>query len=116
MQRKVDMFADYPPHVLQRFKQFHLANPEVYEEFKRLANQMKRTGRKQYSAETIINVMRWHFEIKSTDTFKLNNDFKPLYARLLAWECPEFSEFFEFRKVRSQGIGSLEERERIGAN
>jgi len=106
-------FKDYPKEVLGKFKAYHLRNPKVYEEFKRLAFQMKKTGRKKYSAEIIINVMRWHLDLKTTgDVFEINNDFKPLYARLLIYHFPEFTRFFEFRKVRSKGVGSIEERER----
>jgi hypothetical protein len=108
-------FGDYPATVLAKFKRYHEKNPQVYEEFKRLAFQMKKTGRRKYSAEIIINVMRWHMDLKTSgDVFEINNDFKPIYARLLIYHYPEFQKFFEFRKVRSKGIGSQEQKEREG--
>lgn len=105
------LFEGYPKHVLDRFSEYHRENPQVYQAFKDLAFEMKRTGRKKYSAEVIINVLRWNYDLGTTgDVFKINNDFKPLYARLLVYYYPEFENFFEFRSVRSKGIGSHYER------
>lgn len=106
-------FTGYPSSVLERFKAYHAKNPNVYQEFKKLAFQMKETGKRKYSAEVIINVLRWHVDLKTSgDVFEINNDFKPLYARLLVHHYPEFDKFFEFRKVKSRGIKSEEQRNR----
>ena len=108
----MNLFDGYTETVLAKFKEFHLANPAVYDEFRKLAIAIKNTGRAHYSAEIIINTIRWHRDLQTTgEVFKLNNDFKPLYARLLAYQFPEFLEFFEFRKIRSQGVGSIYERD-----
>lgn len=94
------LFDDYPPHVIDGFKKFHLANPEVFREFKRLAFQMKTTGRESYGAQSIVEVLRWHRNIETTgDEFKINNNFVALYARLMIHYHPEFRGFFELRKV-----------------
>jgi len=108
-------FKGYPKKVLGRFREYHKSNPHVYRLFKKLAFEMSETGRKQYSAEVIVNVMRWHHDLNSKgDPFKINNDFKPMYARLLVHRHPELGEFFHFRRVRSLGIKSEEQREREG--
>lgn len=107
-------FEGYPKSVILKFRDYHNSHPKVYKLFKQYANQMKESGREHYSAEIIINQIRWHHDIKSNgaDVFKISNDFKPLYARLLVYKFPEFKDFFQFRQVRSLGIGSEEERER----
>jgi len=111
--QKVEGFDHYPKSVLDRFKKFHETNPQVYREIKKLAFKMSKTGRKKYSIEIIINVLRWHTDLKTEgDVFELNNDFKPIYARLLVYHHPEFKGFFEFRRPTSKGIKSEEQRER----
>lgn len=108
-----DLFDHYPKASLERFKKYHAENPQVYEKFRELAIEMRANGRRKYSAEIIINVMRWHFDLKTKgDVFEINNDFKSIYARLLVYHHPEFASFFEFRKVRAKGIKSDEQRER----
>lgn len=105
-----ELFSHYPTMTLERFKHFHKLNPHVYEEFKRLATKMRATGRKCYSAQAIIYVLRWEFDLKTTgDVFQINNDFTSIYARLLVYNHPEFSEFFEFRKMPNAGIKSQEQ-------
>ena len=108
-------FKGYPKSVIRKFKKYHDENRHVYRKFRELAFEMHQTGRERYSAETIINVMRWHHDLSTTGKpFKISNDFKPLYARLLVNKHPEFEGFFQFKKVTSRGIGSEEEREANG--
>jgi hypothetical protein len=107
------LFDGYPPIVLERFKEWHHQNPHIYQQFKQLAYKMLATGRKRYSARTIMEVMRWHYDLKTTgDVFEVNDNFTPIYVRLLIHNHPEFSEFFELRAVRSRGISSEEHRRR----
>jgi len=67
---------------------------------------MAKTGRKKYSSELIINVIRWHIDLdtRSTDEFKINNNFKSFYSRLFVAQNPEFRSFFEFRSKIKKGI------------
>jgi hypothetical protein len=107
------MFSGYPVSVLRRFNEWHGANPHVYQQFKTLAFQMLKTGRQRYSARTIIEVMRWHYDLETTgDVFELNDNFTPIYVRLLIHHHPEFTNFFELREVRSRGVFSDEQRRR----
>lgn len=110
------LFADYPKSVLARFKAFHAANPHVYRKFAELARQMASTGRPRYSARTIVEVMRWHFDLGTTgDPFEINGDFVPIYVRLFIYNNPQYLAFFELRRIRSRDRKSQEEREREGA-
>jgi hypothetical protein len=107
------LFADYPQSVLRRFEDFHNANRNVYAEFARYAREMRETGRKRYSAQMIVGVLRWHRDLKTRgEVFKINNDFIPLLARLLIWHHPEYASFFSLRVVRSRGVGSDEQHKR----
>lgn len=114
MSRAELFFKGYPHPVLERFRAFHKANPQVYAQFKRNALLMK-ARRPRYSARTIMEVIRWNTDLRTSgDVFDINNDFIPIYVRLLIYHRPEFEGFFELRRVRSRGIGSEEEREREG--
>jgi hypothetical protein len=93
------LFDGYQPVVLDRFKDWHRANPHVYSHFKQLAFKMKATGRQRYSARTIMEVLRWHYDLKTVgDVFEINNNFTPLYVRLLIHNHPQFTDFFELRR------------------
>lgn len=109
----LDPYADYPSNVVVRFKTFHQKNPHIYKEFTALAYDMRNTGRTRYSGRTIIEKMRWDYDIKTKgDVFKVNDDFVPIYVRVLIHERPEFETFFELRRVRSKGIISDEQYRR----
>ena len=75
---------------------------------------MKVTGRKRYSARTIMEVLRWHYDLKTAgNAFEINDNFTPIYVRLLIYHYPEFDGFFELREIRSVGRFSDEERRRM---
>jgi hypothetical protein len=110
-----ELFDGYPAPVLARFKKFHTENPQVYKSFKARALRMHATGREKYSARTIVEVMRWHYDIRTTgDVFEINDDYVPLYARLFLYHHFDMLGFFELRTVKSRGIRSEEERRRRG--
>lgn len=99
--------------LVSKFVDFHLKNPHVYEAFTKLANQMRQTGKKQYGARTIVEIIRWQIDLKTTDNvFRFNNDFSPLYARLLMAADPNFVDFFELRRMKSKRHTSWEELKR----
>lgn len=109
------VFSDYPESVIKRFERFHSETPEIFEIFKKLSFKMLYAGRKKYSARTIFEVLRWNADLSGRkDPFKINNDFIPMYKRLLANQHREFEDFFEFREVKSKGIMSDEEKKRRG--
>lgn len=108
-----ELFQHYPKKLLEEFKVFHKNNPDIYEEFGRLAHRMKTTGRKKYSSKMIINVLRWERDLRTTgDVFKINDKFQSIYGRLFVYHNPEFKDFFEFRVRECRGIPSEEERKR----
>ena len=99
--RAADLFGDADPELLARFKEFHNANPVVYDLFREKALQMLLTGRGKYSAWVIIQVIRWESDLRTKgDLFKVNNDFIALYARLLIYRDRAFEDFFEIRQMK----------------
>lgn len=87
--------------ITRRFREFHEANPEVYRLFKFYALQLWNSGHRKGGAKMIWERLRWEFMRKHATNgtnFKLPNDFTADYARMLADELPQFSEFFSFRQ------------------
>ena len=88
----------------ERFAEFCEANPDVFEEFKRLAWEDRLAGCKRISADELCHVLRRKFRHKQPDSrgYTLNNDFTALFARKLIAEDGSFAAFFETRKRRAE--------------
>lgn len=101
IKRDSSIFDGIDKNLLKRFKEFHEKNAFVYQEFYKLSAKMKSNGRRKYSAWTIINKIRWDYDLKTKgDVFKINNDFIALYARLVIYNYPELSDFFSLREMK----------------
>lgn len=111
------LFPHTDPTLVERFASYHAAHPNVYAEFVRRAKAMRRAGREHYSQWTIVQAIRWHHDLQSTEPFKINNDFIALYARLMIHDHPTFADFFELRAMKASGRAvSNEEAERRRAS
>ena len=82
---------DFWPH--------HRANPHIYEAFNRIAHALIRRGWKRGSAYLVFERIRWESAVRTRneDTYKLNNNFRPDYARLWLARNPEFPTWLEVR-------------------
>jgi hypothetical protein len=86
----------------QRFIAFHKANPAVYSALRSMALGIKRQGTARYGIAGLFEVLRWRYAMQTSgDPFKLNNNFRALYARLLMDNEPELADFFEVRERRA---------------
>lgn len=75
------------------------ANRHIYTEFEKRALAMAKTGRKRYSARTIVEVMRWETDLQDSDKqFRINDHYTPGMARyfLERWE-KTYPGFFRLR-------------------
>lgn len=80
------------------FQQFHEENPHVYTQLVALANQAYDRGRKKIGIGMLFEVMRWnHLISTSGDKFKLNNNHRAYYARLIMEDHPHLAGIFETR-------------------
>lgn len=81
------------------FLEYHAANPHVWAEFERRALAMIAAGRRRYSARTIVEAIRWHFDSTTTtgDGFKINDHHSAFYARLFVAKHTEHREFFSLK-------------------
>jgi len=85
---------------LEEFWKFHSDNPNVFHLFADVALKTKRSGRDRYSIQAIAEVVRWQTDIETIDQhFKLPNNTRAYYARLLMHEFPSLKNFFNTRPV-----------------
>lgn len=83
----------------ERFTQFHESNPLVYATLRRLARQwIARTGRHKLGISALFERSRWEIALATSDPdFKLNNNYRAFYARLLMKQEPDLRDLFELR-------------------
>lgn len=85
------------------FQRFHAEHPEIYRELCRLARNLKSQGLEKYSIVGIYEVIRFNDAYSNTGEkpFKLNNNYRSRYARLIMENEPDLQGFFETRELRT---------------
>ena len=95
--------------ILDKFVEFHLENPHVWELFKRFTFEMINRGKQHYSVNAVIERIRWHSDIETTgDDIKIGNNFRAHYARLFHLAFPNRDGFFFTRKLTSEEAPALD--------
>jgi hypothetical protein len=89
-------FNDTPA---EKFEAFHAANPKVYAILLRLAREWVATfGQTKLGIATIYEAARWQISLATNDPkYKLNNNFRAYYARLLMTENGDLDGLFDVR-------------------
>ncbi len=91
----------FRPALEQQFQQFHAKNPHVYEALRTRALRAKRKGFRP-GIGCLFEVLRWSYGLTTEgDDFKLNNNYRAFYARMLMDQEPELEGFFELRRQRA---------------
>lgn len=96
-----------PPSVSVRHSQldadfwaFHRANPHVYDTLVRLAREAKANGRRKAGIGMLWEVLRWQYFLRTTTVdFKLNNNLRSRYARLIMRQESDLHGFFDVRSL-----------------
>lgn len=85
----------------REFWAFHTAHPEVYDELVRLCRDLKSRGYHRFGIATVYEVTRWRSMMKygSGNGFKLNNNHRAFYARLIMKREPDLGTVFNTRKL-----------------
>jgi hypothetical protein len=88
----------------ERFLDFHAANPWVYDELVLLARRAKRRGLKKIGIDVLFGNLRWRQAIRTSGDqgFKMNNDFRSRYPRLIMDQEPDLEGFFEVRALKAR--------------
>ena len=82
------------------FKSFHKHNPHVYDQLKTLALRLKSVGVKSYGIKALFEILRFNALLSVDNNFQLNNNYAPLYARLLMKQEPDLAGFFKLRALQ----------------
>lgn len=88
--------------IQQRFELFHRANPWVYRALEHLVIEHLSRGRKKLGIGMLFEVLRWEWAKSTTGSdFKLNNNYRSRYVRLLLERHPEWDGVFELRSLQA---------------
>lgn len=105
-----DLFAQRPVFekpaaartIQEQFQAFHEANPWVLEALVRLARDYQRRGARRVGIGHLFEILRWQFSVATQgDEFKLNNNYRSRYARLIAAVHPQLADLFETRELKA---------------
>lgn len=94
-------FETQPQTLQEKFVNYHLRNPRVYEHLVRLARRAKAAGKTSVGIGHLWEVMRWETWIEGNDSLKLNNSYRSRYARLIMDREIDLAGFFETRKLQA---------------
>ncbi len=103
MRKRRPQSPPMPSHLslnARAFIAYHRANPEVYAELRDLARKARAAGHRTYSIATLFEVVRWERSLRaaSSDGFKLNNNHRAYYARLIMRHERPLRAFFRVRE------------------
>ena len=89
--------------IQERFEQFDRLNPHVYKILISLARQMRQSHpSRRIGIGMLFEVLRWNYLINTTgDDFKLNNNYRSRYARMIEAREPDLRGAFEMRSLHS---------------
>jgi hypothetical protein len=89
--------------ISERFDSFHRQNPWVYQALEELTRDEFARGNRRIGIAMLFEVLRWHYGRRTEgDQFRLNNNLRSRYARLLMHNHPEWGEVFTTRHLPSE--------------
>ncbi len=82
--------------------EFHERHPEVYAHLVSMALALKGQGFVHYGIAALWEALRYRLDMERRDgdeAYKLNNNHRRPYARLIMRRCPELDGFFQTRGI-----------------
>ena len=91
--------------IQERFERFHTHHPEVAEQLVLLTRRAMLAGRNKVGMGMLFEVLRWERLLAGlpdeTETYKLNNDYRSRYARMIMATHPELDGIYETRRLKT---------------
>ncbi|WP_327356307.1 hypothetical protein [Streptomyces sp. NBC_01304] len=88
--------------IQERFESFHQLNPWILEQLEKLTADCAERGLRRIGIGMLFEVLRWQYgRATRGEPFKLNNDFRSRYVRMLLSRHPEWLLLFETRELRT---------------
>lgn len=85
-----------------QFEAYHAANPQVYVKLREFAFAVVAAGRTRFGINMLHERLRWYTQVEAVgDAWKLNNNYRPYYARLLMHQEPTLVGLFEVRTAKA---------------
>ena len=87
----------------ERFRRFHMDNTFVLAHLLVLARRWKSKGHSKIGIGMLFEVLRWEHGISRDpkEEFKLNNNYRSYYTRLIQQIAPDVADMFEIRRSKS---------------
>ncbi len=85
------------------FEEFHSNNPHVYERLVGMTSGLLDRGRKRVGIGMLFEVLRWehHMDTLTDEPFKLNNNYRAYYVRMIEARNPQWRGVFSKRTSES---------------
>lgn len=87
--------------IQERFADFHARHPEVYAAIVRFAREVQSRGHHKFGIAFIWERARWYLAIEKSEDYKLNNNYRSRYARLVMEREQDLDGFFDTRELRA---------------
>lgn len=88
--------------IQERFEAFHVANPWIYAAFVELTADWLARGHLRLGIGMLTEIVRWQYSQQTNgDDFRINNNFRSRYVRLLIQDHPQWARAFETRELRA---------------
>jgi hypothetical protein len=84
--------------IAERAERFHQRNPHVYRFAVKIARFMKARGLRRYGIGAVFEIMRFKILETTGDIYKLNNNHRAFYARLIMGQEQDLGGFFSIRE------------------
>jgi len=87
----------------EQFNDFHATNPHVYALLCGLARQAKQAGHTKLGMGQLFEVLRWNQTVgtgRQVNEFKLNNNYRSRYARLIMSQEEDLHDIFTIRQLQ----------------
>ena len=85
------------------FREYNAKHPHVLRLLTEAALEWKAAGYDKCSIDLIHSVVRWRTAVEThDDTYRLSNNFRPRYARLIMENNPHLNGFFDVRPLRDE--------------
>ena len=90
--------------IQENFEKFHALNPRVYELLVDMTRNLLARGHKMVGIGMLFEVLRWKYMMTTTDPgseFKLCNNYRSRYARLIMRQEVDLANCFTTRDLRT---------------
>ena len=97
-------WSDLPADMTEGFFKFHDDNPQVYTALVDMARLIKAKGHRGCGIARLFEALRYNYMINtdaSEEPFKLNNNYRAYYSRLIMQREPDLEGFFTTRKSKA---------------